>query len=149
MPEVIKVSKDFSLHEFVPRIIYQRYGVNARWFIRKEIIDLAQFYRDWFEAPLYINNWFWGGPRQNRGFRTPNTRVGALYSQHKLGAAFDCNVKGMSPDDVRQEILDNSAEFMAAGLTTLEDPAFAPTWIHSDIRRTEMDEILIVRPAPE
>jgi len=146
MPGAIKVSNNFELHEFVPRIIYNRYGANSIWFIRKEIIDLAQFYRDWFDAPLFINNWFWGGPRHNRGFRTPNSEIGSLYSQHKLGAAFDCNIKDLHPDRVRQEIFDNQAEFMRVGLTTLEDAAFAPTWIHSDIRRTNMDEILIVRP---
>lgn len=143
---LIPISENFSVQEFVPRIIWNRYGPKAIWFVRPETVALAQFYREWFDTPVFINNWWWGGPRQNRGYRTPNTRVGSLYSQHKMGAAFDCNLKNLSPDRVRQEIMDNQAEFMEAGLTTLEDGAFAPTWIHSDIRPTGMDEILIVRP---
>ncbi len=144
MPE-IKISQDFFLHEFVPKIIYDKYGEKAKWFIRPEIIKLAQFYREFFQKPVYINNWFWSGPRHNRGFRTPNTTVGALYSQHKLGAAFDCNIKNMAPDEVRRIILANEQEFMRSGLTTLEDGQFAPTWIHSDIRPTGLSHILIVR----
>lgn len=89
---------------------------------------MAQFYRDFFQKPVYINNWFWSGPWHNRGFRTPNTTVGALNSQHKLGAAFDCNIKNMAPDEVRRIILANEQEFIRAGLTTLEDGQFAPTW---------------------
>lgn len=141
-----KISDHFYIHEFVPKVIYNKYGENSKWFIRPEIIRLAEFYRTWFNAPLYINNWFWGGDKQNRGFRTPNTSIGALYSQHKLGAAFDCNIRGITPDEVRAEILAHEEEFMKVGLTTLEDGHFAPTWVHSDIRPTGLDNILIVKP---
>ena len=55
-----------------------------------------------------------------------------------LGAAFDCNIQGFSPDDGYAQA------FMEAGLTTLEDGAIATTWIHSDIRPTGLSEILIV-----
>ena len=139
-----QVSPNFSIYEFVPKIIFDHYGINSKWFIRPQIIQLAQFYRDYFSSPVYINNWYWGGPRYNRGFRTPNSRVGVLYSQHKLGAAFDCNIKDLSPDEVREEILRNAQDFMQAGLTTLEDGAIATTWIHSDIRPTGRSDILIV-----
>lgn len=142
----IQVSTNFKIAEFVPKVIFDRYGERSVWFIRPEIIHLAQFYRDFFGEPVYINNWIWGGPRYNRGFRTPNSRVGVLYSQHKLGAAFDCNIRNMHPDDVRREILNNEPLFMEQGLTTLEDGAIATTWIHSDIRPTGLDHILIVRP---
>lgn len=143
---MLKISPNFYLHEFVPRIIYNKYGNNAVWFIRPELIKLADFIRNWFGKPMYINNWYWGGPMQNRGYRTPNTTIGSLYSQHKMGAAIDFNIKDLHPDKIRQEILDNEQVFMGAGLTTLEDGAFAPTWVHADIRNTELDYILIVTP---
>jgi len=142
-----KISPHFALHEFVPIHIYHRYGRNARWFIRPEVVKLAEFYREWFDVPVTVNNWYWGGRFQERGFRVPETQTGSQYSQHKFGAAFDCNVRGLTADAVREEILNNADEFMNAGLTTLEHPAYAPTWIHSDIRSTGMDEILIVKPA--
>lgn len=139
-----KVSEHFFIYEFVPKVIFDRYDLKSKWFIRPEIIKLAQFYRNYFGRPVYINNWYWGGPRYNRGFRTPNSQVGVLYSQHKLGAAFDCNIQGLSPDQVRSEIMANATTFMDAGLTTLEDGAIATTWIHSDIRPTGLSEIWIV-----
>lgn len=142
----MKVSNNFYLHEFIPIHIYHQYGRKSTWFIRPEIIKLAQFYRDWFDSPMTINNWYWGGPYQERGYRDPHTNTGSKLSQHKLGAAFDCTIRGISADEVRKEILRNKDEFMKAGLTTLEHPAYAPTWVHSDIRWTGMDDILIVKP---
>lgn len=142
-----KISPHFYLHEFVPIHIYHRYGRNSRWFIRPEVIELAEFYRTWFDSPVTVNNWYWGGTLQERGFRTPDTSTGAKYSQHKLGAAFDCSIRGVTADEVREEILKHSACFMQAGLTTLEHAHYAPTWVHSDIRSTGLDHILIVKPA--
>jgi hypothetical protein len=141
-----KVSPNFYLHEFVPIHIYNRYGDKSRWFIRPEVIKLAEFYRQYFKSPVTVNNWFWGGRFQERGYRVPETKTGSRYSQHKLGGAFDCNIRGISPDEVRSEILANSDIFMNAGLTTLEHGDYAPTWVHSDVRWTDMDNILIVRP---
>lgn len=144
---ITRISPHFYIYEFVPKLIFNQYGSNSKWFIRPDVINLAEFYRRWFEAPVRVNNWFWGGIFQNRGFRTPNTTVGSLYSQHKLGAAFDCDVRGLSANDVRREIMDNEKEFMNAGLTTLEDEKYAPTWVHSDIRPTDLNKVLIVKPS--
>ncbi len=141
-----KVSPNFYIHEFVPGQIYRSYGVNSQWFVRPEVVKLAEFYRKWFDAPVTINDWYWGGRFSERGYRVPDTTTGAKYSQHKFGAAFDCNVKGLSANEVRNEILNNQFHFMAAGLTTLEHPAYAPTWVHSDIRNTGNKDILIVKP---
>lgn len=141
-----KISPNFYLHEFVPIHIYNRYGDKSQWFIRPEIIKLAEFYRNWFDAPVTVNNWFWGGRFQERGYRDPYTKTGSKYSQHKLGAAFDCHIKGLSADKVREEIMIYEKEFMQAGLTTLEHAAYAPTWVHSDIRFTGLKNILIVKP---
>lgn len=142
----MKISPNFYLHEFLPVHIYNRYGKKGRWFIRPEIIKLAEFYRSYFDAPVTVNNWYWGGGLQERGYRTPDTSTGSKYSQHKLGAAFDCNIQNVTPEEAREEILKHQYVFMSAGLTTLEDGAYAPTWIHSDIRPTGLDEILIVKP---
>lgn len=76
----------------------------------------------------------------------PDANVGSYLSQHKFGNAFDCHIKGLSADGVRQEIMDNEKEFMDAGLTTLESGAYAPTWVHSDCRDTGLDHIFIVKP---
>lgn len=143
----IAISKNFYLDEFIPIHVYHNYLSRALWFIRPEVVSLAQFYRDWFDAPVTVNNWYSGGPLQQRGYREPNSTTGARLSQHKFGCAFDCSIGTISPDEVRSEILNNEATFMKAGLTTLEHGDYAPTWVHSDIRWTGLDRILIVKPA--
>ena len=140
----MKVSKDFDLREFVPPEIWRRFGRNSRWFIRQDVIDLAQFYRDYFDAAVRVNDWHYGGDFTMRGFRPPDADVGASLSQHKFGNAFDCDIEGFTADVVREEILNNPEPFKDAGLTTLESGRFAPTWVHSDLRTTALDDILVV-----
>lgn len=143
----MKISSNFHIEEFVPIKIFAKYGEKSKWFIRPEIIELAEFYRKWFGAPVRVNNWKWGGRFQERGYREPDSRTGSKYSQHKLGCAFDCDIRGYSADEVREDILKNQTKYMSAGLTTIEHAEYSPTWVHSDIRNTGMNKILIVKPA--
>lgn len=141
----MKVSKNFDLREFVPPTIWERFKENSIWFIDQRVIDLAQFYRDYFDKPVTVNNWHYNpGGYSERGFRVPTTITGAKLSQHRFGRAFDCNIDGITPNEAREEILKNREMFMAHGLTTLESGEFAKTWIHSDIRATNLSRILIV-----
>lgn len=146
LPNRIRISTNFFLDEFIDPITYSTYGASSRWFIDKEIVELAQFYRNYFKKPVVINNWANGGQYKESGHRRPESETGAELSQHKRGSAFDCRIVGMHPDEVRTEILKNEKTFMEAGLTTLEHGDYAPTWVHSDRRWTNMDKILIVRP---
>lgn len=142
----MKISPHFHIEEFVPPEIYKKYGAKSKWFVRWDMIRLAEFYREYFDAPVIINNWMWDGDFTERGYRVPLTPTGSMYSQHKLGAAFDCNIKGVEPDEIRHTILNNQGLFMRQGLTTLEHEAYSPTWVHSDIRNTGLDTIMIVKP---
>lgn len=110
------------------------------------MIEFMQFVRNRYNVPVTVNNWHTGGQFSERGFRLPNTSIGAKLSQHKFGRACDFNVKGMTPDEVRADILNHQDEFIAAGLTTIEAGEYAPTWVHADCRFTRSDEILIVKP---
>lgn len=142
----MKLSKNFSDYEFVPPEIYQQYGRRSRWFIDPTMVHVAQFIREWFDAPTTINDWKWGGDLKSRGYRTPETMVGSKYSQHKLANAIDISVSGLTADEVRLEILNNQDAFMDLGITTIEHPAYSPTWVHLDKRNTTKDYILIVKP---
>lgn len=141
-----KISKNFHDYEFVSKTVYDRYGSNSKWFIDPDIVFIAEFYRGWFKAPVRVNDWHWGGRFHERGYRTPDSKTGARLSQHKMKAAFDCDIKGISANDVRKEILENQDIFMAAGVTTLEHEAYAKTWVHTDKRVTDLEHILIVKP---
>lgn len=140
----MKVSKNFDIREFVPPSIWNKWGEKSIWFIRPEVISLHQFYRDYFGKSVRINNWHYGGKLSLRGFRPPSVTIGAKLSQHRFGNAGDCDIDGMSANEVRAAIMEKPEKFMAAGLTTLESGAIAKTWVHSDLRQTNLDKILIV-----
>lgn len=144
----MQVSHDFIIQEFVPRIIWNKYGDRSVMFVDPKVIDLAQLYREYFGVPVRVNDWWLGGRLQQRGYRVPNTQTGALYSQHKRGAAFDCNIEGYTAREVYNEIRANQDYFMEFGLTTLENVDHTPTWIHSDIRTwpDQGDKLVIVNP---
>lgn len=145
----MKVSKDFRIEEFVPPEIFNVYGTSSTWFVQPQLVVLAQFIRDYFEATMTINTWYRGGVFKERGYRIPASTTGSKYSQHKRGAAIDFTIKGLSADEVRRTILDNQQVFLAQGLTAIEDEEFSPTWVHADIRyiHPHPTKILIVRPA--
>lgn len=142
----MKVSENFTLQEFVDKATYGRYGDKSIWFIDKRIVALAQFMRSRFKASATINNWDSGGVLQYRGFRPRDCTVGAWNSQHRFGRAIDININGTTPDELRQDIVNNFSIYSKFGVTTIEDGAFAKTWCHIDLRWNESTELLIVKP---
>jgi hypothetical protein len=138
----MKVSKDFSLAEFVPPSIYEHFVDKSVWFIDPRIVVIAQFIRDRFDATVTINNYLAGGNYQYSAFRDHLCSIGATNSQHRHGRAIDFRVKGMSPDEIRADIIANFEQYRKAGLTTIE--AGTATWIHADCRFTNQNSLLIV-----
>mgnify|MGYP002626323597 CR=1 FL=1 len=125
--------------------LWKKYGNNARWFVSDWQINAAEAIRAYFgNKPMYLNNWFWGGPRRNRGTRLPNTTIGATYSQHKFKCAIDFNLKDITPQTIHNTILSHQQYFMGVGITTIEAIEDTPTWVHVDCRHTGLDSILIV-----
>lgn len=141
-----KLNNYFFLEEFVPPQIIKMFGEKSVWFINPKIIDLATAYREHFKLPVVINDWHKGGSFKYRGYRPPRVNVGAEYSQHKLGNAFDCNIGDMSEKEMYDEIIKNFSFFKAFGLSTIEDYRFTSGWLHSDVRPTGDNELLIVKP---
>lgn len=142
----MQISNNFLLQEFVPKDIYYQFHNKSQWFIQKHVVEYMEAIRVRYGQSITINDWKWGGKFNYRGFRPPNSTVGAKLSQHRLGNAVDFNVKNMSCDEVREDILNNQRWHMSKGLTTIEDGAYAPTWVHVDFRQTRQDNILIVKP---
>lgn len=144
----MKVSENFNLQEFVPPEIYNRFGNSAIWFIDRKIINIAQFIRGRFKAPVTINNWSSGGSFKYRGFDPPGGyRKSTSLSQHRMGRGLDLNVKGSTPDEIREDIVKNFSTYNKLGLTTIEDGKIAKTWVHLDVREIpNATEVLIVKP---
>ena len=86
--------------------MYKDLGDKAIILIDERIIQLAQFVRERFNKPVTINNWYYGGEYKYRGVRPHNCKVGAKYSQHKSGRAFDFTVEGISIKELHQDIVD-------------------------------------------
>lgn len=130
----MQVSKDFILQEFVPKEVYQQFGENSIWFIKPELIKLAQFVKDWFKTGVIINNWNVNGQYNESGYRIPDSKTGAAYSQHKFGTACDFKLVGITDYElIRKEIRKSFFYFHKWGyLTTIEKDT--PTWLHCDIR---------------
>jgi len=69
----------------------------------------------------------------------------AQFIRERLGKpCMDLKVKGVTPDEVREELINNFEIYKRLGLGAIEDGAYAPTWCHIDVRETE--ELLIVKP---
>lgn len=142
------ISTHFDLQEFVPKELYDQFGMNSIWFLDPRLINLAEFIRLHFDASMVINNWSYatGKVFNERGYRMPNTETGGKLSQHKFGRAIDFNIVGLTPIEVSDEIAKNYQYFFPYGLTTMENPEKTPTWTHVDCRNTGLNHLLVVNP---
>lgn len=140
------ISTHFRIEEFVPKHVFEQFGVNAKWFVRPEVVKYMEFVRNHFGKAITINNWHTGGTFNFRGMRTSDCAEYKPFSQHSLVGAVDYNVEGMTSDEVYDYILAHEAEFMAAGLTTMENKAMTKGWTHNDFRWTGLPHIFIVEP---
>lgn len=143
---VLNRSKYFLIQELVPPTIFNQFGDKSWWFLDRQAVEMLDKIRELIGKPIVVNNWATGGNYQESGFRLPDTTTGGKLSQHKFGRAFDCRPLRMTPRQMYDIILYYENQFMTFGLTTLEDIASTPTWVHVDNRWTGMDKILIVKP---
>jgi len=130
----------FRIEEFVPEVIFREYGDHSIWFIDERLPQLAEFIRMRFGCSMTINNWLWGGGRNNSGFREPECTIGARLSDHKRGIALDIVPKDITPEEIRQDIISNFLVYRKLGLTTIE--MGTDTWLHISLRYTGLNELL-------
>ena len=148
MPQYpIHNSEYFDVRELVDANTFKALGINAAWLIEPKIVRVLDLLRDKLGAPVVVNNWHVGGPFKSSGFRSMSDKTGAMFSQHRRGCAADVKVSGRTPKDVLSVINANFEEFKSAGLTTVEDVNFTPTWLHLDCRPVQIEnQFRIVRP---
>lgn len=127
-------SEWFDVREFVDERTWGFLGEKAAWMVDPRIVRVCDLLREKAGVPVVVNNWHIGGQYRASGFRAAWERTGGKLSQHRLGRAADAKVSGLSPAQALALIMADKQAFLAAGLTTIEDLKFTPTWIHMDCR---------------
>jgi len=143
-------TKKFQLYELLPKDYYYIHKHNPRaWLIFDPwaLITLDAL-RDLY-GKAYVNDWWWGGDNQYRGFRPEvcldenGDSLGEMLSQHKYGRAFDEMFVKYYASEVRDQIRGMSyAERKRESLhhiTAIEDKV---DWFHFDVRNHNSKDIL-------
>lgn len=139
MPEFpIHGSPWFDCREFVDARTWSILGPKCAYLIDPKIVRVSDLLRELAGAAVKINNWHYAKRGQNvydsSGFRAIWDSTGGSLSQHRCGRAADYKVTGFSPSLLLILIQRNKAAFVEAGLTTIENIQFTPTWLHCDVR---------------
>ncbi len=121
--------KHFIVQELVDKFTYEKFGELSWQFFDPHSLIMIDGIRDYFNSPVYINNWDMGGENQYRGLRASYVNIGATFSLHKFGKAFDMTVKGLDADYVRKCIMDNKDDGRLVNINRLEGDV---TWLHAD-----------------
>jgi hypothetical protein len=141
--------KYFALNEVIPPAIIAERGERAWALMDDRILRGADWLRKIF-GPATINGRFNGKVFTESGLRDPFTKTGAKWSQHKFGRALDLKFHKVTPKEVYEYIIRNPSEARANGITTVEDIAFTPNWLHiacQALPETFPDNgILVVKP---
>ena len=144
----------YSIEEFFPKEIIDRYGemcwsfyddrmlwtADAIWEHFKYIADAKKLKK----YCVLINTWKWGGSTSYRGFRPPehdetNGLDGAYLSSHKRGSAIDFEIPGISPQMVRDEMINNQTHPDFKFITTIKTYSWGT---HADDRNTRENKII-------
>ena len=126
--------KYFSIKELVDETTYKRYGESCWQFFKPEALEMLDGIREFFKSPCTVNNWSSGGEYQYRGYRPVFCNIGAKQSMHRVGGAFDIDIKGLSAEEARQNILADKDNTLLRRIMRMEDGV---SWLHADIKPTE------------
>lgn len=135
------IPRHFKVQELVTPTLYRALGDRAVLVMDYRILKTADTIREFFDQPVTINNWCFGGGRTCSGFRDESCSVGAKYSQHKYGRALDMLISGVPANIARAAIIKNAAHFPY--VTVMEDQV---SWLHVDCRCTSESEIVLINP---
>ena len=121
----------FFTQEFVDPEIWDLRGNKSIELIDERILITADQLREQFGATT-INDWCWGGDRENSGLRTTYSPYYSPTSQHTFGRAIDCLFNNVTAEAARAFILKNPSKF--PHITFIEDKV---SWLHIDCRNCE------------
>ncbi len=138
---VIKqLKKYFQIYELVGPKTFRKHGDRAWKFFSTDALEALLITRKGLKKKITINNWFWGGKFSQRGLRSNvqhifkrMTELRKLYlSGHPLGEAFDFDVEGMTPEEVREWIVENGHLYPMRIRLEGKKNGKSINWIHLD-----------------
>lgn len=124
--------KYFQVYELVDRLTYEQRGDEAISVFNPELLIQLDNLREYFGVSITVNNWYFGGEFEWRGWRTPEKakELGAPNSQHRIGNAIDGDIRGVSADDARVRILADKNNPLLCRIQRLET---GTSWVHFDL----------------
>lgn len=141
------IPKHFKLYELFPKDFYQEFkheGDKMWWLLDDRGLMTLDMLRDRY-GKVFMNNWYWGGDKQYRGYRPPDTRIGAEWSQHKFGRGFDSKFADLNAEDIRQDILNDPFDPDFEYITCIE---MNVSWLHFDVRNWDKAKNGILKVSP-
>lgn len=132
---------NFKPFEFVDKTIYEKRGDKSIELMDLEILEAIDFIRDDLNLPITINNWYWGGNFDGRGYRWDDAVLHPEYSntsQHN-GKAIDFTVSTMTAEQVNNYLIANRNHSKLKAIRFIE---MGQTWTHIDSRPTESGQLI-------
>ena len=123
----------FELHELLPKDFYRENMTKSfklLWMFDQRALWTLDQLRNRYGS-LIVNDWWWHGSNQYRGWRPFDSQTGSTLSQHKFGRAFDCILKDVPSEQVRQDIKADPWRDEFKFITGIEDGV---SWLHFDVR---------------
>jgi len=139
--EIIKELKNyFQIYELVGENVYNKYRENSWFLFRTETLHCLLIIRKGLDKSITVNDWFWGGIYDERGYRDntqdileEKTLDKVLYlSGHVLGCAFDLKIKDMSSERAREWIIKNEHLFPCKVRLEHRKNGKPISWLHFD-----------------
>lgn len=139
--------RHFAPHELLPDLTgdetWQTLDLDLRAKLDDRLLETCDDVRDLLGTPCTINTYARGGLRVWCGLRTPECKIGAPKSQHRLGRAADIHPRGMDAEMART-IVRNA---VAAGrLPHLGGVELDVSWLHIDVRPRVGGKVKWFRP---
>jgi hypothetical protein len=137
-----RLKKYFQIYELVSEEVYNKYKEDSWALFHEDALHCLLIMREGIDKPFTINNWYWGGNFDERGFRENTCSIcksktdnNIMYlSGHVLGMAFDFTVRGMNAPAVRDWIEENADLFPCKIRLENEKNGVQITWVHFDIK---------------
>lgn len=148
----MRVSPNFLAQEFIGKDHFNhlrsKYEDDSKLehafyrYIDRDTVKVAQNIRNHIDTSMTINDWFYGGKFENRGYREPSFYNNQRFkiSQHQRGLAIDFHCEKYSPKQIRNKIIPHWKDL---GFNRIEMDV---NWVHVDLCKTGLDDLVKFYP---